>query len=169
MARLKLFILIIIAFIPVISCSPINFVTTAPALALGAYDTSEKRAKWLEYANKGDVYAQYELAKSYCCNEMEGSIDKAESAKWFCTAAKNGFARAQIEIGKFYEGISTIEGMNYPQDNVKAFAWYSMAARRAVSEGMDRRKELKAKLSDDELRQAEKLLLNYQKLECIPQ
>ena len=130
------------------SCGQIiNPITTTPAALLGAYDKINKRDTWLERAEKGDVYSQYELANSYCCNNFEGGTDYAESFKWFCEAAKNGYSKAQVEVGKLYEHRKTFPNFEVKQDLEKAYMWYSFAAKRASSQGVRLKKYLEQELN----------------------
>lgn len=131
----------------------INPFTTVPAALLGAYDKINKRKTWTEYAEKGDVYAQYELGMSYCCKDFEGIVNHKESFKWFCESAKNGYAKAQIELGKLYSGENKFQQIKLPKDDVKSYMWYSFAAKRMNRAGIRLKKALKEKLSEQELQQ----------------
>lgn len=154
-------------FLLIAACNPITTpITTAPAVFLGLHENSSKRATWLERANEGDVYSQFELAESFCCRGMEGGIDNKESLKWYCKAAKNGFGKAQTEMGKFYENRRIMEGLNIKQNYARAYMWYSLAAKRGFSNARDFQLELKNKMSARDMREAEILLRDYKAVTC---
>ncbi len=154
--------------ISITSCNYIiNPYTAVPAAMLGIYEKSNKRDKWLDYAEKGDVYAQFELAESYCCRELEGAINNKKSFKWYCTAAKNGYAKAQVEMGKFYENIRKLQGVEIPQDDVKAIMWYGLAARRVNDEAIKRRNTLRDIITNKEIRSANQMAGKMKSFNCL--
>ena len=138
----------------------INPFTTVPAALLGAYDKINKRKTWKSYAEKGDVYAQYELGVSYCCKDFEGAVNHRESFRWFCEAAKNGYAKAQIELGMIYGGRKKFDQIDLPQDNIKSYMWYNFAAKRMNRTGIRLKKALQRKLTEEELQQVQELMSN---------
>ncbi len=141
-------------------------ITTVPAVMLGAYDAANKREQWEEYASKGDVYAQFELAESYCCSHTEGTRDYKKSFHWFCEAGKNGNAKAQVKLGKLYQGVETLGELSVPKDDARAYMWYSLAARRVNPEAMKLKRELKKTISKNHLGDANYLLLNLKEVPC---
>lgn len=151
----------------VAACTPLAPVTTAPAVMLSAYEKSKRREELLHYANQGDVYAQYDLAQSYCCEPMDGPGSGKESYRWFCMAARNGFAKAQYKLGQLYEQAMILPNYPIERDRVTAYVWYSVAAKRLHEESRARKKALKEELSPAELQHAELLLKDWrEKLKC---
>jgi len=144
----------------------INPYTTSAAALLGGYDKLTKRKVWIEYAEQGDVYAQWELANSYCCNEFEGAHDNKKAVEWFCTAAENGFAKAQLVIGQLYSNAKKFDDIKIEKDNIKAYIWFSLAARRANAEGADNKKEIVQLFTKEELGQTKQILDNFQNFSC---
>jgi len=132
-------------------CSPLSSVTTAAAVVVGAYESQKKRDKWKKYAEKGDVYAQWELANSYCCNRLEGSLNPVEAYYWFCTAAKNGDAKSQVEMARFLEGERKLNGGEIVISRSQSFMWYTLAARRVSSDGIKGKRRLKRDMTLQEL------------------
>lgn len=61
-----------------------------------------KRAQYMEAAEAGDAYAQYEVGKSYCCKGVGFSAQTA--TEWLCKAAQQGEANAQFELARIYDG-----------------------------------------------------------------
>ncbi|MBI1326681.1 MAG: hypothetical protein GC136_03460 [Alphaproteobacteria bacterium] len=140
--------------------------TAAPMVALMGYDKAGKRDRWHEYADKGDVYAQYELAQSYCCRISEGALNPEEAVKWWCLAAKNGSGKAQFQLGKFYEHKETIETLSFPYDPVRAYMYYELAERRGSEEARNHQKLLETKLTEEQKATSVKLLKNWKELTC---
>ena len=76
----------------------------------------------LELANEEDVFAQASAAWGY--REGYGTaVDHVEAVKWVRKAAKQGFARAQYDLGLMYEFGTGVE-----RSNEKAAEWYLKAA-----------------------------------------
>ncbi len=151
----------------VVACSPLTPVTTVPVAMLSAYEKSKRREVWLQYANEGDVYAQYELAQSYCCAPMDGPGDGRESYRWFCAAAKNGYAKAQYALGQLHEQSMTLPGYPIAKEKITAYVWYSVAAKRLHEESRHRKKELEREFSPAEFEKAQALLKDWRKkLKC---
>ncbi|MCB2081457.1 MAG: sel1 repeat family protein [Rickettsiales bacterium] len=149
------------------SCQYVVSPISVPAAALGMYEASGKRERWHSYAEKGDVYAQYELAESYCCRPFEGETNLQESLKWFCVAARNGYAKAQVEVGKLYEGTSELKDHSVTPDPLLAYIWFAYAARRANEEARQHRNALKETLTPEQLYEAESYLLNPSYAPCV--
>jgi TPR repeat protein len=135
-------------------------------VALMGYDTIKKRKQWEEYANEGDVYAQYELAQSYCCRPHEGSTDIKKAFKWWCVAGKSGYALAQLQLGKIYDGSEILNELSVPQDISKAYMWYQLAKRRGNEEARNRFLNLKNSISSDVMAEGEKMLTNWKSVPC---
>lgn len=149
------------------ACTPLTPVTTAPAIMLSAYEKSKRREELLHYANQGDVYAQYDLAHSYCCEPMDGPGNGKESYRWFCKAAHNGFAKAQYRLGQMHDNAMVLPDYPIAQDKMMAYAWYSVAAKRLHEEARQRRETLEQELSPSEREKAAALLKDWrEKLGC---
>lgn len=144
----------------------VNPYTTGAAVVLGGYDKFTKREVWLKYAKKGDVYSQWELANSYCCNELEGKYNYREAVKWFCTAAENGFSKAQVVIGNLYRNTKKFENIHIEKNFIKAYIWFSLAARRSNIEGVENKKDIEKLLTEKELMQIKEILENFRNFSC---
>lgn len=140
--------------------------TAAPMAALMGYDTMVKRKKWEERAEVGDVYSQYELAQSYCCREYEGKLDGKLAIKWWCKAAKNGHAKSQLQLGKIYEGLDEIKGIQVEKDQSKAFMWYVLAGRRGSITARERVSALKDQLNEVVMNRAKEMTENWKSSDC---
>ncbi len=156
------------AVVALVACDPVmTVVTTAPAVILGAHDQVGKRERWLKRAEQGDVYSQYELAESYCCRPNEGKTDDMEAVNWYCKAAKNGFTRAQIEIGKLYENKRALKGVEVPKNDLMAYLWYRMAARRGIIEAEKLVHNMEDKFTPQEIKSVDILLDHPDMVECV--
>ncbi len=132
--------------------------TNIAGAAVAVYETSKKRDRWRDYANQGDVYSQYELAESLCCQPTDGPRNYEESFKWFCFAAKNGHARAQLKLGGVYEGRETLGDLAIQPDRAQSYAWYHFAAKRANSNAAARLEALQQQMTAEEVAQAQQLV-----------
>jgi len=74
-------------------------------------------------AEKGDVAAQFALARKYETGGDGVEPDMAMAAKWYEKAAMQASTGAQNNLGLLYE-----RGDGVPQDYVKAFYWLLRAA-----------------------------------------
>jgi len=73
------------------------------AISSGTYAVkASQRAELEPLARSGDVAAQYELGKSWCC--MGPGFDTQTATEWLCRAASAGHADAQYELGRIYDG-----------------------------------------------------------------
>lgn len=162
--------LILIALIALTACvggTPVvNPFTTGAAVAVGAYENSQKREKWQEYALKGDVYAQFELAKSYHSNKLEGALDGRYALRWYCEAAKNGDAKAQYLLGQVHEGQLTLPGVTVPHNDAYAFMWYTLAARRQHKDAAKRMGMLDNILTSEQRRDALRTIPSVESVDC---
>jgi len=88
-------------------------------LALSYYskhDLTRARELLLQAANQGEPQAEFLLGK------ISEKVD--ESFAWYSKSAHHGYARAQRELGNFYE-----IGKGVSQDLTQAVNWYSKAAK----------------------------------------
>lgn len=144
----------------------ISAFTTGAAVAVGIHDSSQKRAVWTKRAEEGDVYSQYELAQSYCCGSLEGEKSPVQAVRWLCVAARNGFAKAQVDLGKLYENRVSYEGLNMKKDQQRAYMWYKLASRRANSEASNLLDKLEKNMTGREIRQAQILVRDNRAVSC---
>lgn len=148
------------------SATVVNPFTTVPAVLIGGYEKIHKRKVWKEFAQEGDVYAQWELANSYCCSGLEGKRNYPMALHWFCEAAENGHAEAQTKIADFYLHKASLGSLNIIESKVDAYVWYSLAARRVYGPAIDARLALIDTMSDAELDAAEAKFQAYDELSC---
>lgn len=145
-------------------CNPVSTaITTTPAVILGVYDQNGKRAVWLDRAKRGDVYSQYELGESLCCNAGEGEKNIIESTKWFCESSKKGNQYAMLALGKVFEGR---KGQGIKVDKTKALGLYMMADWRASLEGSEEKKRLQSQMSAEEVANAKNFAYYFDFHDC---
>lgn len=72
----------------------------------------------LDLANSGDVRAQYILGDMYAKGKGGLAKDEKQGAKWFETAAKNGYFEAFIRLAALAK---------HRDDAVGAYKWYTLA------------------------------------------
>ena len=95
--------------------------------------------------------AQYYLAMMYFRGDgVEQSYE--EAAKWFRKAAEQRVKQAQYQLGQFY-----MNGRGLPRDYEYAYAWYRVGAEHKHKKSIDALDAAKSNLSDEELKEAEKL------------
>ena len=97
------------------------------------------------------AYAQYFLARMYATGQGVEK-DPKTAAEWYRKAAEQGVADAQYRLGALYES-----GDGVPGDMEYAYGWYSVAAHLGNAKGQEAFSKAKARLSADELVQADKL------------
>jgi TPR repeat protein len=160
------------------ACSPMSAVTTTPAVMVGVYDEMGKRETWLQRAQAGDAYSQYELAESYFSSTSQGKTNVHEAAKWFCEAAKKGNPDAIIELGKLFEGTKKAKFLNTNLQNdsaalaqvkinkTKALAMYFLADWRASLEGSELRKNLQPQLNNQQIEAAKNYAYYFEYHNC---
>ncbi len=147
------------------SCSPFSVITTAPAVAIMSYDDNNKRDRLKSYADKGDVYAMYELAESYCCGTKNWD-DNKQAFLWYCEAAKHGHAMAQTKLGEIYEGKVVLEGVDLKPDLPKAWMWYSLAKRRGLAAAWEEPDRLETQMTKAGIAEAERLIKKWKEVKC---
>jgi localization factor PodJL len=108
------------------------------------------RAKvWYERAAaQGNVKAMHNLAVVAASANPKGDYEGA--ARWFKAAAEFGLADSQYNLAVLYEN-----GMGVAKDIPQAYKWLLLAAKSGDKDAAGRRDAVKAKLSAEELAEAE--------------
>jgi TPR repeat protein len=78
--------------------------------------------------------------------------DKKEALQWYIDAARKEHVMAQFRLGSVHHN-----GQGVPRDDVKAYAWYGIAAAGGFKPAQRLRDEIQWQLSQEELQQARKL------------
>lgn len=108
----------------------------------------------------GDADAAYELGRFY--SDGDGRIeDVREAARWYLVAAQRGHARAQNDLGLLFA-----KGQGLPQDYVKAYALFDLAAAsfemgRRRDQAIEMRDMMAAFMTPDERDEAHRLAASW--------
>jgi TPR repeat protein len=115
-------------------------------------------------AAAGDALAQFNLGMMYDHgmddNEHPRAADRAEAMRWFLSAAKQGFPRAQLKLAQTYAQAFPAQS-EAPDHRVEAYAWFLRAADRLMGaqqfEAEQGLKRVAATMSEDEIDSARAL------------
>lgn len=152
-------------------CIAILLIVTLSGCVAKAVDLVRKttplaeRAQLLKMAEGGDVEAQYQLAKNYCCG-LGLFKDNAESLHWYCMAAKQDQADAFYEIGTLFENTREIQGSAIPTDPARAYAFYQLAENRYQKDAGKARQFLERKLNAEQKDKATKIVKDWPNVPC---
>ena len=123
---------------------------------MGDYEKSFKTMQSLaETSDHG--YAQYYMGMMY----MKGQgveQDYKKAGEWFRKASEKGIPQAQYKLGDLY-----FKGRGVPKDFEYAYIWYSVGATHAHKLSVAAIDKAKAKLSEEELKEADKVITTYVK------
>ena len=102
-------------------------------------------------------YAQYYLGMMY----MKGQgvdQDYKLASEWFRKASEKSIPQAQYKLGLLYS-----KGRGVPKDLEFAYIWYSVGAVHNHTLSVNAVNKAKEKLSDEEIKEADKLIAKYSK------
>lgn len=115
-----------------------------------AYNTMRSLAETADHA-----YAQYYLGMMYLKGQGVKQ-DYGKASEWFRKAAEQRIPQAQYKLGMLY-----FKGEGVPRDYERAYAWYRVAAVHNHQMSIEALPRARENLSDKELKEAEKLSLEY--------
>lgn len=119
------------------------------AYQLGEYDKAYQTMRSLaDTANH--AYAQYWVGMMFLQGQGVAQ-DYAEAGTWFRKSSERGIPQAQYKLGTLY-----LQGQGLPRDYEQAYAWYKVAAAHNHALAVQALNDTKAKLSAQELAEAEK-------------
>lgn len=122
------------------------------AAGLDAYDRGDFESalrEWHPLAERGDARAQFNLGALHF-NGQGVAYDPVEAAKWYRAAADQGYGPAQANLAFLYES-----GQGLLQNYIEAYKWATLAARHG-SETRERRENLAAKMTADQIAEAQR-------------
>ena len=125
---------------------------------LRAYDAGDYAVTariWGALAEEGDPMAQLGLAGLYR-QGLGVPRDLAEAARLYRAAAERGNTDAQFNLGRLYA-----EGVGVPRDLVEAYVWFGLAAAQGRRGAEERRHELAAELTPEQLAEAERRIAAF--------
>ena len=85
-------------------------------------------------------------------NGMGMPENDAEAVKWFRTAAEQGHARAQHNLGLMYAN-----GTGVPQVDVLAYAWLTLAAAQGNELASENKDKLRTRMTTNQMARAQEL------------
>lgn len=98
--------------------------------AVYAGDQAKALSIWKILAARGDVRAQYRLARLYDLNSTSNEKNPQRAIDWYRKAAEQGLAAAQSRLGELIA-----EGRGVPEDPVRAFEFWRAAAEQGHAAG----------------------------------
>tara|TARA_B110000014_G_C20037897_1_gene539265 strand:- start:315 stop:893 length:579 start_codon:yes stop_codon:yes gene_type:complete len=102
-------------------------------------------------------HAQYFMGVMY--QKGQGvNQDFKKASDWYRKASEKAIPQAQYKLGELY-----FNGQGVPKDYESAYIWFSVGASHTHKLSIDAIKKAKAKLSDDELKEAGKVIATYVK------
>ena len=100
-------------------------------------------------------YAQYYMGIMYSKGQGVNQDYKAAS-DWFRKASEQAIPQAQYKLGELY-----FKGRGVPKDYESAYIWFSVGASHTHKLSIDAIQKAKTKLSNDELKEADKVIATY--------
>ena len=148
--------LFILLFTLITSPARADFNDGVVAYLQGDYDKAFTTMQSLaETSDHG--FAQYYIAMMY----MKGQgveQDYKNAGKWFRKASEKNIPQAQYKLGNLY-----FKGRGVPKDYEYAYVWFSVGAAHEHKLSINAINKAKTKLSDEELKEADKLIATYVK------
>ncbi len=146
----------ILLFTLITSAAHADFNDGVVAYMMGDYDKAFTTMQSLaETSDHG--YAQYYMGMMY----MKGQgveQDYKTAGKWFRKASEKSIPQAQYKLGDLY-----FKGRGLPKDFESAYIWFSVGASHAHKLSETAIDKAKAKLSEEELKEANKVIATYVK------
>ena len=100
-------------------------------------------------------YAQYYMGMMYLKGQGVEQDYKAAS-DWFRKASEKNIAQAQYKLGDLY-----FKGRGVPKDYEYSYIWFSVGASHKHDMSVKAIKKAKEKLSNEELKEADKVIATY--------
>lgn len=152
----KISALFILLFTLISSSAHADFNDGVVAYMMGDYDKAFKTMQSLaETSDHG--YAQYYMGMMY----MKGQgvdQDYKNAGEWFRKASEKSIPQAQYKLGNLY-----LKGRGVPKDFEYAYIWFSVGAAHKHQLSVNAIKKAKTKLSEEELKEADKVIATYVK------
>lgn len=145
------------------------------------YDRAN-RASLAASAESGDPAEQFKLGNTYCCQGTgplrDMSIyDNTKATQWYCRAARQGYAPAQLRLARLYSGhpirglhlilrISDLMGNDETNYSV-ALMWASLAADKGEEDAAEIRDAISNKISANARARAEAMGREWKTAPCL--
>ena len=156
---MKKIFLLVLCVLPLLGCiqKAVELMReTPPAL---------ERVPLLKDAEAGNMEAQYNLGKNYCCGT--GTLeDNGQALYWWCQAGRQGQPDALFEIGNLFLNTHGIVGTQIPVDPARAYAFYQLAENCYHKDAAAERRALEKTLTVQQRRDADELIRNWPDAPC---
>lgn len=127
------------------------------ANGIGVAQSDAKAEHWFRLAAaQGNADAQYYLG-AMACGRTGAPKDYGQAARWYGLAARQGHADAQYVLGAMYGN-----GTGVPQDYVNAHMWFNLAASSGNGESVRNRDAIAARMTPEQISEAQALARKYQ-------
>ena len=152
MKNIRLLLLLLICIITTTARADFNDGVVAYLMA--DYEKAFKTMQSLaETSDHG--YAQYYMGMMYLKGQGVEQDYKAAS-DWFRKASEQSIAQAQYKLGDLY-----FKGRGVPKDYEYSYIWFSVGASHKHDMSVKAIKKAKEKLSNEELKEADKVIATY--------
>ena len=124
------------------------------AYLMGQYDKAYSTMRSLAESSE-HAYAQYYVGMMH----MKGQgveQDYSEAGEWFRRASEQGVPQAQYKLGMLY-----MNGQGLPRDYEFAYSWFRVGAVHGHKKSISALPEAREKLTEEEMKEAEKLSLEF--------
>ncbi len=130
------------------------------------YHKDEKRRMGLFKASTPE--AQYDLAMTFCCEDVERR-DYEVASRWFCQAAKGGYTKAAARLGDLFRSDKPphLEAGKLPDNDILAYAWYSIGARWKDIESIRAKAEMDKKMTIPQIQAASVYVERFPDTPCV--
>lgn len=137
--------------------------------AVRSSDRDELQTK----AEAGDVEAQYQLGKQWCC--FGPGFDTQIATVWLCRAAKSGHMEARYQLGRIYNGEvfripaagPKMMGLVFGAESlVDSYLWHSLAAAEGHEDAMKSLADLDEDLQPGDREMIENMKNNLATTRC---
>lgn len=132
-------------------------------------------------AKSGDPDEEFKLGNTYCCQGAgpmhDVSIyDNVKATRWYCKAARQGYALAQLQLARLYSGhpirglhivlrVSDLMGTDDTNLSV-ALMWATVAAEKGEEDAVDLRDDIARNITPRARARAEALMSDWRTAPC---
>ena len=126
-----------------------------PSFLTGVSKDAPEAVKWTrKAAEQGDAEAQNSMGFFYF-NGIGVLRDYDEGLKWYRKAAEQGNAMALHNLGLMWGKDSLLSP--FPQDNVKAYMFFNLAAAKGFEDSEARRNKIEKRMTKEQIAEGQKL------------
>jgi hypothetical protein len=177
-----------IILLPIVFALPLLLVGCYAPLIEGAqqsYDAARRVPLKTDAASSDDPIDQFKLGNTYCCKgggpmDDLSIYDNVKATQWYCRAARQGYAPAQLQLARLYSG-HAIRGLHVAlrasalvgtteTDFSTALMWANLAANNKgegdVEDAVELRNKITENTTDEERIRAANLIKNWQSAAC---